>query len=194
MIELALVAPFLILLAFGTAEFGMAWVTGNRVEASSSTAARIGSSSGSQPEADLAILQSLKASLPAEELANLDRVVVFLPSSATGTVPSACIPAFGSTSNTGVTNSCNSYSGAFVRSLSSTATDPVVMGTSDDAWAPSTRKDRLSSAARTNYPTGGPDYLGVYVRTRHDQITNTFWGDFTIDKTSIFRIQPDIQG
>ena len=33
--------PLLLLLAFGTAEMGLAWVTNNRVEGSVSTAARI---------------------------------------------------------------------------------------------------------------------------------------------------------
>ena len=41
MIEFAFVTPLLLLLAFGTAEMGMAWVADNRVEGSVSTAARI---------------------------------------------------------------------------------------------------------------------------------------------------------
>lgn len=181
MLEFALVLPFLLLMAFGTAEMGLAWVANNRVEGSSSTAARIGASSGSLAEADRNILVSLRSSLPASALANLDRVVVFKPTDADGTVPSACIKAVGDGSQVGVSLQCNTYSGNTVR----TVTDTTDLGSADDYWAPSTRKDTLA---------GPPDRIGIWVRTTHPAQTGTFWSSFTIIKSSIYRIQPDIDG
>lgn len=184
LLEFVFVAPFLLLMAFGTAEMGLAWVTNNRVEGSSSTAARIGASSGSLPESDENILISLKSSLPAAALANLDRVVVFKPADLDGAVPANCIKPPGSTQQIGVGDKCNTYSGATVQGVTG-STSTTDLGTADDFWAPSTRKDTLA---------GPPDYIGVWVRTTHRNQTNTYWGDFTITKTSIYRIQPDING
>ncbi len=185
MLEFALVLPLLALLAFGTAEMGLAWTAHNRVEGAVSTAARVGSAAGQDPNADVNILVALRAALPAESLANLDRVVIFKPLNANGGMPapSTCVPAVGSTSQLGSSGNCNTYTGATVRSVT-TATN---LGSADDSWAGLTRKDSLADS-------GGPDYLGVYVRTRHDSKTGTFWGDFTITRTSIYRLQPDIDG
>ncbi len=187
LLEFMLVAPFLLLMAFGTAEMGLAWVANNRIEGSTSTATRIGASSGSLAEADRNILVSLQSSLPAEALANLDRVIVFKPTNADGGVPATCIKPAGSTDQTGVPGQCNTYSGATVRGVSSSSMTgfggaPTAL---DRFWAPATRKDSLA---------GPPDYIGVWVRTTYGNQTNTYFGDFTITKTSIYRIQPDING
>jgi hypothetical protein len=179
-LEFAIVLPLLLLLAFGTAEMGLAWVSNNRVEGSVSTGARIASSSGSLAEADRSVLQSLRASLPQEQLNRLDRVIIFKSTSGTGTVPTGCIKPVGSTSQVGVNGSCNTYSGATVR-----GTIPTDLGAADDFWNPTTRNDRLADP---------PDYIGVWVRTTYGSKTGTFFEDMTITKVSIYRIQPDIDG
>jgi Flp pilus assembly protein TadG len=182
LLELALILPFLALLAFGTAEMGLAWVANNRTESASSTAARIAASSGSLPEADRSVLLSLKATLPAEQLTNLDRVIIFKADSTTGTVPAGCIKAVGSTDQSGVNASCNTFSGATVRGVT-TATAVTALPRN---WDPTTRNDQLSDP---------PDYIGVYVRTRYLSKTGvSFFGNQTITRTSIYRIQPDIDG
>jgi len=180
MLEFALVVPLLLLLAFGTAEMGLAWVANNRTEGSTSTAARIAASSGSLVEADRSVLQSLKSSLPQEQLDRLDRVVIFKPTNAGGGIPDDCIKAVGSLDESGVPKQCNTYAGATLQGAI-----PADLGASDDSWAPATRKDRLS---------GPPDYIGVWIRTTYTTKTGTFFRDMTITKTSIYRIQPDIDG
>jgi Flp pilus assembly protein TadG len=184
MLEFALVLPLLALLAFGTAEMGLAWTAHNRIEGATSAAARVGSSTGQDVNADVSILVALRAALPAEALANLDRVVIFKPVNADGGMPATatCVRPVGSTSQVGSAGNCNTYTGATVRAVT-TATD---LGPADDSWNGLTRKDGLADA-------GGPDYLGVYVRTRQDSKTS-FFGDFTITRTSIYRLQPDIDG
>jgi len=180
-LEFAIVVPFLLLMLFGTAEMGLAWVAHNRVEGAVSTSARVGASTGQDANADVNILVALRAALPAEALANADRVVIFEPSNADGAVPSGCIHAVGSTSQSGVTGACNSYNGATVRGVTTASN----LGTADDSWAGSSRNDSLA---------GPPDFLGVYVRTTYDSKTGSFFNDMTITRTSIYRIQPDIDG
>ena len=150
MIEFAFVTPLLLLLAFGTAEMGMAWVANNRVEGSVSTAARIGASSGDLVEADRNVLQSLKSSLPQEQLDNLDRVVIFKPTTANGAVPAGCIKPVGSTDETGVDKSCNTYAGATVRG---TIPADLATVTKDDFWDPLTEPQRRPR--RTRLTTSG---------------------------------------
>ena len=182
LLEFALVVPLLLLLAFGTGEMGLAWVANNRAEGTTSTAARIGASSGAIAEADLGILQSIRSSLPQEQLANLDRVVVFKSTTTSGTVPSGCIKPVADSSQVGVNGVCNTYAGATVRGT--IPTDSALFA-ADDFWAPTSRNDNLSDP---------PDYIGVWIRTTYNSKTGTFFDDMTITKLSIYRIQPDIDG
>lgn len=117
LIELALVLPFLALVAFGTIEGAAAIVSGDRVSGAAAQAARIGATAGSRADADRDLLVALRAALPAEELAHLDRVIVFKPTGSTGEVPAGCIKAMGDPSEQG-NASCNSYSGETVRGVS----------------------------------------------------------------------------
>jgi hypothetical protein len=186
LVELALVLPFLSLMVFGMIELGLAWVADNRVEGAVSQAARIGATSGSREEADRDLLVSLRAALPAEQLQALDRVIVFQATDPDGTVPAGCIKAEGSPSDVGAAG-CNSYSGTTVRlvSASSMVGFGGTIGTKDASWAPATRKDALVDP---------PDYLGVWVRTKHAPITGFGFAEVTVEATSIYRIQPDLSG
>lgn len=188
-LEMVLVAPLLILLLFGIAEFGLAWTSGNRLEGAVSTAARVGSSQGSTPDADRAILMSLRAAMPDDLLANVTRVVIF-SSNANGDIAEGCLtntPGEGEGDGTqgAITSAdrCNTYSGATLQSVTSTTN----LGASqNNYWRPQTRRDTLAQP---------PDYIGVLVQTRHDDFSGTFWRDgFELERTSIYRIQPDING
>lgn len=184
-LEMVLVAPVLLILVFGISEFGLAWVSGNRLEGSVSTAARTGSSSGSVADADRNILLSLRASMPDDLLANVTRVVVF-SSNANGDIAGACLTnapgnGVGGGSAASGASSCNIYSGATVQSVTATTN----LGGDDDDWPPATRRDRLS---------GPPDYIGVLVMTTHDTFSGTFWNDFDLERRSVYRLQPDIDG
>lgn len=185
-VEFALVLPFLLLLGLGTAEMGLGWVAHDRAQTATVQAARVAAVSGSRLEADRDLLLALQASLPAEQLASLDRVVVFKPSSPEGAVPAGCLKSPGDPSQTG-NASCNTYTGDTVRSVSSSSMAGFGGGSGafDRFWSPVVRKDTLA---------GPPDYLGVWIRTTHENITGSFFGDFTLTKVSIFRIQPDLAG
>lgn len=191
LLEMVLVAPLLILFMFGIGEFGLAWVSGNKVEGAVSAAARVGASQGSTADADRAILLQLRASLPQDLLDNVTRVVIY-SSNANGDIHPQCLT---NTPGTGVGSAapsvggllsadrCNTYSGATLRSV----TDTTNLGASqNNYWPPSVRRDTLAQP---------PDYIGVLVQTRHDDFSDTFWRDgFDLERRSIYRIQPDIDG
>jgi hypothetical protein len=189
-LEFALVLPLLLLLAFGTAEMGLAWTAANRVEGAASTAARVGASVGQVVDppapaaaptpADNQILVALQAALPEESLENLDRVIIF-EADTNGDFPANCDKPLGSSSDGGVAGRCNSYSGATVRGVTLTSN----LGAADEFWPDESRLDSLADP---------PDSLGVYVRTTHEAKTGTFWDDRTIERTSIYRLQPGISG
>lgn len=184
-LELAIVAPVLLLIMMGMAEMGVGWVGASRVEGSTSTAARVGSSSGGTTDADRNILLSLRASLPDDLLANVERVIVY-KSNANGDMAAGCrsvAPGGGvgtGAGAVGVADRCNTYTNAQVRNVTSSGAF-----TTGSSWLPSVRRDRLS---------GPPDYIGVMVITRQDSVTDTFWGDRTIVRESVYRIAPDIDG
>jgi hypothetical protein len=177
--------PFLLVLALGTAEMGLGWVANDRVEGASAQATRSAAVSGARIEADRDVLVTLSVALPASELAHLDRVVIFKPG-ADSTVPAGCVKAAGDPSETGAAT-CNTYTGATVRAVTATSMTGFGGGVAakDRFWAPASRNDAL---------TDPPDYIGVWLRTTHVSQFGGLFGDMTITKTSIFRIQPDLAG
>ena len=184
-VELAIVAPVLLLIMLGMAEFGVGWVGSSRVESSASTAARVASSSGASTDADRNVLLSLRASLPADLLANVERVIIF-KSNVNGDMAGNCrtvSPGGGvgtGAGTAGAADRCNTYTGAQLRTVTSSGAF-----TTGSFWLPSTRRDHLS---------GPPDYIGVMVITRQDSLTDTFWSDRQIVQSSVYRIAPDIDG
>lgn len=186
LVELAFVLPLLCVLVFGTTELGLAWVGQNRVAGAVAHAARVGATVGGRVEADRDILLTLQVSLPADQLANLDRVVVYNAVDPSGAVPEACTKVAGSSSEVGTTT-CNTYTGATVRAVSS---DSMVgftgtAGSKDGYWSPAIRKDALDDP---------PDYIGVWVRTSYDGLTGFAFSQSVITSNSVFRIQPDLYG
>jgi len=177
LLEFAIVVPLLLLLAFGTAEMGLAWNAASQVEAATSTAARTAATMGADANADVNTLDALRAALPEEALDNLDRVVIFHPTGDDGDMPGGCTAGSG-------TGRCNMYPGDLVRTFDAGVVD--ALGTFDDRWDPTTRDDTLDGDP--------PDFIGVWVRTTHDDKTGTFWQGMTITRDSIYRIQPDFEG
>lgn len=186
MVELALVLPFLLLLGLGTAEMGLAWVGHDRAQTAGAQAARVAAVSGSRIQTDRDVLLALQVALPSDQLAGLDRVVIFKPGSPAGAVPAGCLKPSGDGSETG-NASCNTYTGETVRAVTASSMSDFGGGPMavDRFWSPGSRKDTLA---------GPPDYVGVWLRTTHENLTGSFFGDVTLTKVTIFRIQPDLAG
>jgi hypothetical protein len=185
-VELAILLPVLSLFVFATVEMGLAWVAHNEVSSAVAHSARIGAAGGGRPQADRDLLLTLRASLPAEQLAGVDRVVVYKASDPSGAVPAGCIKAVSDPSEAG-TSLCNSYSGATVRSVTagSMAGFTGAPGGKDAFWPPAGRHDSLDDP---------PDYLGVWLRTTYSGLTGFSFANVTVTASSVFRIQPDLNG
>ncbi len=63
MVEMAIVAPLMILLVFGILEYGLLFQEKLTIASAASSAARTGATMGTRAEADYAILQALEAGL-----------------------------------------------------------------------------------------------------------------------------------
>lgn len=199
LVELAIVLPLLAMLAFAVAEVGLAWTHENRVQSAVSSVARTGASAGRVGSSDALMLLSVNAALPQGDWPGLDRVVIYDAASADGRPPAGCLREPGSTQNQPNPTSlaCNSYSGAFVRSVTTSADSRLSGGTGpctnstgtkvDRFWCPNVRRDSLGAS-------GGPSWLGVWVRIVYPNPVPFFFDDFTFEKFAVYRIQPDYTG
>jgi len=198
LVETAIVAMFFMTVVVATFELGMGWRTSITVNNAARAGARVGSSLGINAQADYSVLLSVASALQSSTgQVTIKKVIVFKSSTVDGTVPASCLslnPGSGYTGN--LANHCNVYSGSWIAgqvasgsaaSFTSSATSTCSSGGGsrpDRWWCPSIRNNvQLSS--------GGLDYLGVYVETNHATVTKLFGTSFTIDQTSVMRIEPE---
>lgn len=191
-IEFALVVPILMLFAMGIVEYGMGWYAANNVNAAARDAARAGSSAASYDFADRSVIRQIASALGDSD-GEIQRVVVFKASSTHDDVPSACVT--NALTTRGVSGLCNIYSAADVDWVRTnmTSTSHFTNGGSscdgsdwDRRWCPVERKH---SQANQDL-----DYLGVYIKLKHDSVTNFGFGDQMINRTAVFRLEPKYGG
>lgn len=189
-LELAILFPVLSILAFGIISYSAGWRASLTVNTSVRDAARVASADGNLPSADYDALKAMQAALPGPQLANVTRVVVFKSTSADGAVPAQCLTASVSVSGSGVPGVCNVYAPAIVQNVAGHKTSfstTTSCGALDGYWCPSTRND-----LQNGNPSAGPDYLGVYVQTRYDDITHTIFPAITISRQAVMRLVPGV--
>lgn len=177
LLEFALVAPLLLMLTFGTFEFGLFFKDYLTVSNTTRAGARVGSAAGSSADADYQILQAVKAAsaaLPGG--ANSIEQISIYRSTSVGGGPTTTCRATSSTAD-----KCNVYTAsAFSQPLSVFGCGP---GSVDFAWCPTTRSD--SQAV-------GPDFIGVWVKTTHGFVTKMFGSSTTITDHVVMRIEPRV--
>ncbi len=174
MVEAAIITPLVVLLLLGVVEFGWYMKDDLTLSNASRAGARAGSAAGKDGLADYQVLQAIRGGL--DGLAKVDKVVIFKGTGPSSTVPVAC-----SGATSGTAGLCNVYDAS---DLTLTDVQFLAAGyTKDDSWPASSRQTSLSAA-------GGPDYLGVWVRTNHASITKAILNDKTIDDGVIVRLEP----
>ncbi|HEY3834486.1 MAG TPA: TadE family protein [Acidimicrobiia bacterium] len=172
LVELVIVLPLLLMLAFGLCDMGLAWRDKVTVETAARAGARSGSNLGNVALTDYNILQTVLSGLGSIPRGNVDEVVVFNADSS-GTVPSQC------KGGTPVSGLCNVY---LPSTFSLPSTSFGCNGGPDTWWCPTSRV--VSQAA-------GTDYLGVYVKTHRSALTRLIAvGGFNISATAVFRLEP----
>lgn len=175
--EFSIVAPLLLLLVMMGLELGLLMRDEMTVSAATRAGARVGSSAQTTRLADYDLLQAVAAGLGSVDPTAVELIVVF-ESDANGDVPAGCMTA----SRPGT---CNRYTAA---DLTRPATD--FRGTSsctgsspDRSWCPATRN-------RDQAAPGGPDWLGVYVRVRHDSAVPGFLDSTVVTDKTVMRLEP----
>ena len=186
LVEAALVTPLVFLLLFGVIEFGYAFYGKLTVNNMSVVGARAASGSGNDVLADYQVLQSVAGANTGISSSDVQLVIVYRATSPSDRVPTSCLTA--SVTNTPSVRGCNRYVGT---DLARPSTDfncvPGPPGPTlkvDRFWCPTDRKYALLGAH------GPPDYIGVYVKANHRNLTGVLGGSVTFTTDTVMRIEP----
>jgi hypothetical protein len=197
-VEFALVIPLLMVFALGIVEYGLAWKAANDVNAAARDAARSATSSTAYITSDQTALTQVGTGLTPTELQGIEKVIVYKATPVDTKPPSNCLQFQPQPNATvGSFGSCNVYSKqqlewvlAHQTSTANFATD-AGCGSSgnrtwDYNWCPTGRNHSQRA--------GTLDYLGVYIKMKHNQVTNFGFGDRMIERTAVFRLEPKYGG
>jgi hypothetical protein len=176
LVEAALLTPVVFLVIFGVLEFGWAFHDKLTVSNMSQQGVRAASTQGNDTLADYQFVLAIDRAAAALPRAQIQYVVLYKAAAPSDRVPASCS---GGTSVSGV---CNAYAPANFTAPSS----QFGCGASalDRFWCPTTRKVAASVANG-----GPPDYLGVFVKVRHNNITSLFGSGYTFTQDSVARIE-----
>ena len=179
LVEASIITTLFLMIIFFIFEMGLLFRDSLTTSNASREAARAASTKGRDFDADYYTIRITENGLEAMGLQSLEFMVVFKASGPGDSVPAACL----SSSQTGL---CNRYTPAdFFAEIEDSAGNPTGnfgCGTLDAAWCPTTRNAKAST---------GPDYVGVFVRTKHSYLTGMFGNDTDLESTTILRIEPD---
>lgn len=166
LVEFALVAPILLLLAFGLLEMGLAWRDSQLVTQGARSGARGAAQIGTDNQADAFVVESVEASL-GQMAPNMTRIVIYDAASPDGSMPGACENA----GPPGVAGLCSVYDQTSFGSYAAFA---------NGSWPPSARDDTAPDTS----------YLGVRVEIRRPFITGLFPNDLEIADTTVMSLEP----
>lgn len=179
LVEMAFVLPVLILLIFGSVEFGMMFKERLTIASAASSAGRTGATVGTRPEADFRILEALEAGLYDQvDTGVLISVDIFRADPVTGAKDLSAYNRY-------------LYVGG-VGCKWSPCPDPANF---EDWGNPSLWGDPANRDTELDPGGGGLDVLGVEVTYHHTPVTNILPAldrDFT--ERALVRLEPDTFG
>lgn len=176
LVEATFVVPLFVLLVMAILEFGLAFHDKLTVGNIAQTGVRAASTQGNDLLADYNFVRALDRGAAAMDRDQIQYVVLYKATGPDSQVPSSCqrgVPQYGL---------CNVYRpqdfDAKKKDFGCKTNDL------DKYWCPTSRK------VATTVATGGPpDYLGVYVRTIHDNMTGFFGDSFTLTDDKVMRME-----
>lgn len=181
LVEAALITPVFALLLFGILEFGLTFRDYLTVANASRDGARAASAFGDDTYADYNVLQVIKQSTKGFRPNEIQRVIIFDAGGVGGsvsTVAQSCL-------NGSQLNLCNVYTAA---DMSRPRSDFGCKPSSPDRyWCPAALNSQEGREVRASV---GPDYVGVYVVTRHNFITGMFGSGLNLNDELVMRIEP----
>jgi hypothetical protein len=181
LIEAAFITPVFAVLLFGILEFGLTFRDYLTVANVSRDSARGASAFGDSLYADWNVIQIAQQSSKGFRPNEIQRLIIFDAGSVEGSIFDTSHPANACLSVTdGIAGVCNVYTSADLHRPKSDFGCKTTE-TLDKYWCPSGRATRAS---------GPPDYVGVYVRARHDHITGLFGPGMNLTDEIVMRIEP----
>lgn len=187
LVEAALITPVFALLLFGIIEYGLTFRDYLTVANASRDGARAASAFGDDTYADYNVLQVIKQSTKGFRPNEIQRVIIFDAGGVGGSVLNSSHPAYPCLNAAqGITNICNVYVAA---DLSRPRSDfGCQTGRNlDRYWCPAALNGQDGREVRASV---GPDYIGVYVQTRHNFITGIFGSGLNLNDELVMRIEP----
>ncbi len=182
MVEAAIITPVLFLFVFAIFEFGFAFRDYLAVANITRDAAREASVAGNVNDADYRVLRAVQRAGAALPDGAIDRLVIFRATGPADTVPPACTTSTSAATLTA--NQCNVYFPAdFDLARGEFGCDPTPnpLPDPDRHWCPATRIVSVGS---------GLDYVGVWIRVRHDYITGLFGDAIDFEDTTVLKVEP----
>ncbi len=184
-VEMGLMALLIVPLAMGVIDMGILIQKNQALQTGVRMAARTGSQpcseatldcdKGNRPDDDFRVLQALQGALRSSSN-RIESVVIYRVAPGNGPVdaspPAAC------TSGTSVAGVCNVY----------TAAD-LARPSTDFTCDPSSISGAWPTCSRVRTPLTA-DFVGVYVRIRHDWTTGIFGNSRTLKDQAVFRLDP----
>jgi Flp pilus assembly protein TadG len=192
LVEMCIMLPLLIIIAFGIIEFGNAWGNRLKIETAARAGVRVGSNLGADRMADYNLLQSVKSVLTDFGLTNVTYVVVFKANGVNSNdVPANCFSGSIPVSTLGF---CNVYTGAQLSSL--TPADFTSTGSGASLTCAPTAPDRFwcpagpGAAGRQTVQSTGADYLGVWIKAKSNTLTAFFGSPLPVASAAVMRLEP----
>ncbi len=169
--------PFLVLV-FGLLEGSLLLSDSLTTAHVSKAGVRTASALGADAKTDYQVLRSIAREGRALDRADIELIVVYEATSA-GAAPSATCQA-----GTAVSDVCNVYVASDL-DRPETAFGCLSATALDGYWCPTSRKTALTAS------TGGPpDYVGVWIKTRHRMVTGLVGQNRMLLEHSVQRIEP----
>jgi Flp pilus assembly protein TadG len=176
-IEFLFAIPFLMIMVFGIVETGLAWRAVVQVHSAVRAGARVASKDGANSSADFDALAAISAALPSDLKDSSLRIVIFKANGVGATVPNGCLSPSAVTSHGSSSDNCNTYTVADLSKPIGSFGCGI-----DSVWCPANRKTDLTN--------DNIDYVGVYIEAVHQNQTHTYFGNFTIKRSVVFRLEP----
>ncbi|HOT78869.1 MAG TPA: TadE/TadG family type IV pilus assembly protein [Microthrixaceae bacterium] len=175
-VESALALPLFLLLIFGTMEFGLAFRSYLTLANATRDAARFASTLGKDADADFQIVNEITGNLSGFKTGAIKKIIIFKATGPTSTTSSGALAACRTGSVTGL---CNTY---IAGSISTNSANYGCNYTSPDRfWCPAGRKVAVSDP---------PDYIGVYIETRHTGVTGVIGMTRDFSDEFVMRLEP----
>lgn len=186
LIEGVLAFPLVFLLFFAILDGGLLMKDRVAVTSMVRVGGREASAASNDANADWRILHAIRTDGTAADMGKIERIIIWKATGPGDKAPAACLS---NPQNIGTTmapqaGSCNVY---FPSSFAYDEDEFACVGSGlypapDQYYCPQYRRP---------YETPpGPDYVGVYIRYRHDAITSIFGRTMIITEQQVYRIEP----